>query len=183
MATPKQLVQKVAELTGVPVNTVVQHDRNLADAGLRTVAGRGRAAARVTSLDAANLLIAVAASRNVKDSALIVQTYGTLEARGAFTFDEVSRGETLVDALVFFLELLPKDRDAFADPDKGRMEVRFYGLNPRAEISFLARDVSLDLEFHPGKTHPSAKWKGMDLEFISRFTQITVGHVGELISA
>jgi len=42
------------------------------------MAGRGRAAAQVTSRDAASQLVAVAASRNVKDSVETVRQYGGL---------------------------------------------------------------------------------------------------------
>ena len=59
MATPGQLVRTVAEVLGIPVATVSQFDRQLAEAGLRTVGGRGPSAAKVTPLDAANLLIAL----------------------------------------------------------------------------------------------------------------------------
>jgi hypothetical protein len=59
MATPGQLVRTIAEALGIPVSTVTQFDRQLAEAGLRTVGGRGSSAAKVTALDAANLLIAL----------------------------------------------------------------------------------------------------------------------------
>lgn len=59
MATPGELVHCIASMLKVPVPTVVQYDRNLAAAGLRSKGGRGLSAARVTSQDAANLLIAI----------------------------------------------------------------------------------------------------------------------------
>src|SRR5690606_10667084 len=111
MATPKELVAKIAAMTGVPEGTVIQHDRNLSVAGLRTVGGRGRAAATVTYQDAANLLIAVAGSRNVKDSVKTVQEYAELKARDPMVFDDdgkdVIRGRTFGDALAALLEALP----------------------------------------------------------------------------
>ena len=60
MATPGQLVHTVSKVLGIPQATVVQYDRNLVEAGLRTKGGRGLSAARVTSQDAASLLIAIA---------------------------------------------------------------------------------------------------------------------------
>ena len=62
MATPGQLVQVTAGVLGIPTPTVTQYDRVLAENGLRSKSGRGPSAAQVTSRDAANLLIAVAAS-------------------------------------------------------------------------------------------------------------------------
>jgi hypothetical protein len=51
------------------------HDRNLARAGLRSQAGRGNSAARVTPRDAANLLVAVLGSNRGEDSVRTVQRY------------------------------------------------------------------------------------------------------------
>ncbi len=62
MASPGQLVELVSETLGVPRATVALHDRNLAEAGLRKMGGRGPSAAIMDSVDAANLLIAVVAA-------------------------------------------------------------------------------------------------------------------------
>lgn len=76
------MVKVIANVLGVPEPQVVQHDRNLAVAGLRTVGGRGRSAAKMTPLDAANLLIGVAASSMVKETVEIVNDYAGLPSRG-----------------------------------------------------------------------------------------------------
>jgi hypothetical protein len=107
MATPRQLVETLAGVLGISVATVIVHDRNLSTAPLplRTVAGRGRAAAKITAVDAANLLIAVAASESVKDSVRTVLTYGGLRAEkskkrtGVRSFDELPASHTLGEAL------------------------------------------------------------------------------------
>jgi hypothetical protein len=62
VASPGQLVELVSETLGVPRATVALHDRNLAEAGLRKMGGRGPSAAIMDSVDAANLLIAVVAA-------------------------------------------------------------------------------------------------------------------------
>ncbi len=62
MASPGQLVDFVSRMLGVPRATVALHDRNLAEAGLRKMGGRGPSAAAMDSVDAANLLIAVVAA-------------------------------------------------------------------------------------------------------------------------
>lgn len=82
MASPGEMVKVIAGVLGVPEPQVVQHDRNLAVAGLRTVGGRGRSAAKMTPLDAANLLIGVAASSMVKETVEIVNDYADLPSRG-----------------------------------------------------------------------------------------------------
>jgi hypothetical protein len=73
--TPGQLVNAVAIALNVPAETVVQHDRNLVVAGLRTKGGRGHSAPKVTPLDAARLMVAVLGSARVLDSVETVQAY------------------------------------------------------------------------------------------------------------
>jgi hypothetical protein len=75
MATPGELVKLIAAATGDDVATVVQHDRNLAIAGLRTMGGRGRSAAKVTARDAAHVLTSVLGSHRVKDAVDTVRRY------------------------------------------------------------------------------------------------------------
>jgi hypothetical protein len=73
--TPRQLVQAVSIALNVPEETVVQHDRNLVVAGLRTKGGRGRSAPLMTPLDAARLLVAALASFRTKDSVTTVNQF------------------------------------------------------------------------------------------------------------
>lgn len=87
MASPGELVKMVANTLGVPEATVVVHDRNLVKSGLRSKGGRGRSAAKVTAVDAANLLIAVAGTAwyhsGVKDTVATVREYAPLKAKAA----------------------------------------------------------------------------------------------------
>lgn len=73
--TPGQLVNAVAIALNVPAETVVQHDRNLVVAGLRTKGGRGHSAPKVTPLDAARLVVAVLGSARVLDSVETARTF------------------------------------------------------------------------------------------------------------
>lgn len=73
--TPGQLVRAMSIALDVPEETVVQHDRNLVVAGLRTKGGRGRSAAEVTPVDAARLLVATLASIRTKDSTGAVEQF------------------------------------------------------------------------------------------------------------
>lgn len=187
MATPKELVEKVAELTGVPEGTVIQHDRNLSVAGLRTVGGRGRAAAQVTYQDAANLLIAVAGSRNVKDSVKTVQEYAGLPGRDTFTDGNEIRGKTFGDALTALLEAIPQSRDSFTGgDDSGWVEVSLFGPNPKAVIEISkpgdATPMRFDYDQMWGARRGERKWVSVDLQFIAKFTHTTIGHVGELVA-
>jgi hypothetical protein len=73
--TPGQLVRAVSIALDVPEETVIQHDRNLVMAGLRTKGGRGRSAPEVTPVDAARLAVATLGSIRTKDSVATVEHF------------------------------------------------------------------------------------------------------------
>ena len=68
MTVSTRLGQLVAEVLGVPETSTASHVRNLREAGLLSKTGRGVTAAHMTTRDAAHLLVAAAASLNIKDS-------------------------------------------------------------------------------------------------------------------
>jgi hypothetical protein len=84
MVFPNQLVETLAGVLDVPVQTVAQHDRILVLSGHRKSGGRGRSAARLTPADAANLIIAVVGAPvsgpTVRDSAKNFERYAWLPA-------------------------------------------------------------------------------------------------------
>lgn len=194
MTTPRELVLSVAMHAGVPESTVTQHDRNLSVAGMRTMGGRGRSAARVTYQDAANLLIAVAGSRNVKDSVATVNDYAGLVAEKPLTFvddgKEVVRGEIFADALAALLESVPDEREKYSGSDGATIDVFLYGPKPSARIQWQVNGKSDDIAYQqrgsgvdrkPWQTTMKAGELTSDLQFISKFTQVTIGHVGTLL--
>jgi len=75
--TPGELVKAISIALDVPEETVVQHDRNLAVAGLRTTGARGRNAPHVTYLDAARVIVAMLGSVRTKDSVETVRKFET----------------------------------------------------------------------------------------------------------
>lgn len=85
MATPGQLVKCIADALDIPEPSVVQYDRLLAESGLRSKGGRGTSAAKVTAIDAANLLIAIMGSpvigASIKPAIKTCKTYGRLPLR------------------------------------------------------------------------------------------------------
>jgi hypothetical protein len=102
MATPGELIKLIEAVTEVPKATVTQHDRTLFLAGLRTRGGRGTSAAKVTARDAANLLTAVLASEQVKDSAETVLRYAAALERHKFKLpilDTLPEEHSFIDAL------------------------------------------------------------------------------------
>jgi hypothetical protein len=75
MATPAQLVETISGTTGVPLATVIDIDRKLTKAGLRTKGGRGFSAARMTPKDAAHLIMAMLAASQSNEAAIAVERY------------------------------------------------------------------------------------------------------------
>jgi hypothetical protein len=169
VATPKQLVTKIAELTGFPEGTVIVHDRNLMAAGLRSPGVRGRGTSAVTFEDAVNLLLAVIASRNVKDSAKTVLAYKELPADAVLDFGGTIRGITFGDALCALAEGLVSERDTGVD-------VFLYGPHTAAKIEI---DLSEIVEVRRYGNPPA---RASDLEFITKFSQATLGPLGELVA-
>jgi hypothetical protein len=156
MATPGQLVQAMATTLGLPLETVTQYDRQLAEGGLRSKGGRGTSAATVTACDAANLLIAIAASPlvgpTVKEAVRTCEAYGSLKALrrvswtdrfpkfGLRTLASLPAGHALREALSVLIDGVGKG-EIFEIPDReGPLTadfffgVRFEGPEPWAEI-------------------------------------------------
>jgi hypothetical protein len=75
MATPSQVMQVLSEATGMPLATIVDMDRRLVKAGLRTKGGRGFNVAQVTPLDAARLLTAILGSSQANLAAEAIERY------------------------------------------------------------------------------------------------------------
>ena len=107
---------------------------------LRTVAGRGRAAAKMTAIDAANLVIAVTGSESVKNSVWAVLTYGGLRgiktrttATGIRSFDELPANHSLAEMLAALIDAVAVGELL---PDKFSLTVRLYGPRPYADLQY-----------------------------------------------
>jgi len=156
MATPGQLVEAMAVSLGISVATVIQYDRQLAESGLRSKGGRGTSAAAVTAQDAANLLIAIAASPlagpTVKEAVRTCDAYGSLKVLpraswmhrfpkfGLPTLAGLPAGHSLREGLSALIDAVGKG-EIFQIPDREGpitadfcFGVRFEGPEPWAEI-------------------------------------------------
>src|SRR5215212_4541214 len=90
MATPNELMAKVAEVEGLPEPAVAKVARRLGEAGLLPNSSRGLGAAQATATDAANLLIAVNAAPVPEDAPKVVAWHrGMLNYRRAPAPEEV----------------------------------------------------------------------------------------------
>jgi hypothetical protein len=122
--TPGQLVTAVSIAMNVPLETVTQHDRNLAIVGLRTMGARGVNAPHVTTLDAARLVVATLASARTKDLVETVLEYESI------IFDSGNPGKRSL--------LIPELADL---PDRHNFVEALASLIERASASLTANEA------------------------------------------
>lgn len=170
MAYPSELVERVATVLGIPTKTVSQHDRILAINGYRSLGGRGRSAAKVNPVDAANLLIAVLGSPiagpSVKETSNTFDRYAGLKAKqetsvfaGAWPkslkiLRNLPVGHSFRDALAELISIWtdpPLSPAVFDDPDFDRwknscevdLAIELHGPEPGASISIKTQIMRL----------------------------------------
>ena len=114
MASPAQLMETISGATGVPLATIVDIDRRLVKAELRTKGGRGFNAAQMTALDAARLLTGLLGSAQANTAAEAVERYAQTRVDKTRSSDKMFTAVQL-DELV----ALPA-RHGFVEPDKFR---------------------------------------------------------------
>jgi hypothetical protein len=200
MATPGELVHVMAGVLGVSGATITQYDRVLAENGLRSKSGRGRSAAKVTSRDAVNLLIAVATSplfgSSAKDAVRNCKVYGSMpivaprssknfSQLGLPILDSFPQEHSFGDALSALIDAVGEGED-FRPPDHF-FEVQFLGPDPSAQIfgdSSRGIDPVARLIYHGArKRRPrSAPIIFGDLRQISSIGFGTICAVGSLIT-
>src|SRR5262245_1968147 len=100
MATLSDLVEVLAAVEGLDRSSVALNARLVREAGFIKTGGRGGSAAKMSVTDAANLIIAVNASKAVADSAKTVATYGALRMLG----HDRARSPSLREVLVMLIE-------------------------------------------------------------------------------
>ncbi|MDP4021043.1 hypothetical protein Q8W71_00270 [Methylobacterium sp. NEAU 140] len=177
-----QLIEAVADALGVDVATVVTHDRNLVAAGMRSKGGRGKSAAKMTAIDAANLLIAVASSEQVRGSVETVKNFGNLVAigpRSGVPLPKLSAHHTFSDALAGIIE-------AFRDGDFRRAgeiywDVEMHRPILEAKISGQIGETGPEVEYRPAAGQAHDPPSSGDLRVIVRFSSVTLWQVGETL--
>jgi hypothetical protein len=200
MATPAELIKAVSTVTGLPYATVVDFDRRLTVAGLRTKGGRGYSAARVTPLDAARLLTAILGSPLATKSVETVRRYTK-----ALVDPDRSSETSFANAGIGALTALP-DRHGFVealaslitaagswanakDPKSGAMPgIEIFAFTRatygRIRLSNLPGEMSVNIEYLPASARrQSAKQSDAagDLEQSRRITERTILAVAHLL--
>lgn len=164
MTTPGEMVKRAAAVLGQPEVSLSVIDRELAAQGLRTKGGRGRSAAKMTSGDVCNLLIAAASGGLVKDAADTVRSYSclpctevrkwSLQGFPLPTVQALPEDHTFGQALQAFLdaavanefvnasEVAPKfESGGYSIPNIKSLEFRLIGPLPQAAIRILVGGV------------------------------------------
>jgi hypothetical protein len=146
MATLAQLVETIAVWEGIDAATVRLFARNVREAGLITTGGRGPSAGKMTFADAANLLIAVNASKIAREAPEVVREYRLLTAPTGIL--RVGRFGEALEVLIESLATrgtLPKEYLSLALPPLlSREQIRgvritFHKPEPRAELGVSVR--------------------------------------------
>jgi hypothetical protein len=211
VASPGQLVDVISQTLGVPRATVALHDRNLAEAGLRKMGGRGPSAATMDSVDAANLLIAVVAAPingpAIASSAAACDLYSKLQfRRGQSTSIRIWR-----DVKLWGLAALTSDHTfgevltALIDAERaGELEESARGARfwhflisirapfPYVEITFDVPSIHIEMKYGdevpqqeeyrmPWYSARESKFQAGDLRQTRSFTHLTIREVGVLL--
>lgn len=167
---------------------MIVHDRNLATAPtpLRSVAGRGRAVAKVTASDAANLLMAVAASESVKDSAKTVLLYRDLRGEDAVKsgiqrYDDLPANHTFGDGLIALIEAAAAKE--LTVTKELNLRISFFGPRVRAKIDWVMEGRSSGTFFEPPSKWPAKRELVPvgDLERTITVTENTIVRLGAAV--
>ncbi len=204
MASPGQLVELISETLGVPRATVALHDRNLAEAGLRKMGGRGPSAAIMDSVDAANLLTAVVAAPingpAIVSSAETCELYSSLrrskESQGRWRDTKIPTAATFPsnhtfrEALIGLIDAAREGEFADTRARNWLLQVSILAPFPYAKIAFPA----IDIEMNYGDAVPEEKehqWRWYsarvnkfgagDLGQTRWFTTLTIRKIGLLL--
>lgn len=143
MALLTELVAKVAEVEGLPETFVAGIAKYLREADHIRQGGRGLSAARMNPRDAANLLIAVNATRLAKDAVEAFETYGVLEWWPVMDTDD------LEDSRLNLLVAVLSERIRFADALTKLISLAVWSdsYRPPLDALFANDDLRLDITF------------------------------------
>lgn len=204
MATPAQLMDTLADALRIPLATIVDHDRKLTKAGLRSKNGRGRSVATATTLDAARLLTSILAGPRATEAASAVERYnlavvdkarsseGAFAATGLPDLTRLSTRHSFVEAIAAVITSAAVGSIA-ALTDKGappRIEIFAFMRATRGRIRFTgiadARTVVVEYAHsgkEPGSTTTAGtppQVEGGDFEQSSRITDQTIYAIAAL---
>jgi hypothetical protein len=150
------------------------------------VAGRGRAAARVSADDAANLLIAVAASESVKDSAKTVLAYRDLSGdsavnSGIIRYDDLPATHTFGEALAALIEAAAANEITLSR--QLNLAITFFGPRAKGKIEWQINGRESWTTYEPPSKWP-LRTKLIpigDLERTTIVTENTVFRLGAVV--
>lgn len=163
MALFRDLVSTIAEAEGLSEMTVTGVGQYLRDAGKISKFGRGKSGAKMTTTDAATLLIGVNASELAKDAVQTVETYASLPLSDAphpyDLNDNMGGGEALkqvlhnpanaVECIAGLVRLCIPDRreSPVLFLLNNDIEVVFHRPTPRIDVSVFQKSPSRDRAF------------------------------------
>jgi hypothetical protein len=211
MATPGQLMHALHAATGIPLPTIVDLDRKLVKAGLRTKRGRGLNAAQMTPRDAARLLTALLASGHANVAADAVNRYARTHcdrersSQDQFAATDLNELKSLpashgfVDALAALIaaastgswaSLTAGGEDhlphievyAFTRATRGRIRISGLPNGLTASVEYIPRTAPAEKRTHRAADAPTVHDVG-DLEQSCRITERTLSAVATILAS
>jgi hypothetical protein len=186
MVSPGQLIDEISSVTGTSRSKVFVAHRNLREAGLIATGGRGPSAAKMTTTDAALILLAIASGSDMKDCAASVERYRNLTLADPHP-SKFFKATTAAAALSEVLGSIPQHEKDFTHPggdDELILEVR--GPYPVVRLNYRKGGQSLFESFDffvedPQTFDLDPEVLGGDLGYAHYFTQKTLLRVGKFL--
>lgn len=143
MVSPGQLIDAISSVTGASHSKVFVAHRNLREAGLIATGGRGPSAAKMTTIDAALILLALTSGADLKACAASVERYRNLPLQDPHPSKFFKAG-TAAAALADVLEAIPDFEATFTHPDgEDELILEVRGPYPVVRLIYRERDQKL----------------------------------------
>lgn len=152
-------IEKMAEVMGLPIETVKVAYRVMRTEGLLTTGARGVNAPEMVPLDAARMLIWGLVSDRPVDAAQVVRDFGAAPFEKTWKrtdnlspFDPAifAEAKTFEQAVALFISLLANDADAVADLEDANVEIQSSDMICAIEIDGTGFNYSYPLELGDG---------------------------------
>lgn len=208
MARASELVEVITDATGLEPTTVTRYARFAREGGFLSQSGRGNSAARMKTVDAANLLACILVNGIAQEAAAQIQKVMEMAvySRDADHLDDrhlspedqqrlrkilpivFDRDHTLHELLVTLVDLATQDWQDF-EHRFGHSQIYLYGDDSEALVYF---DISLDdeipgplgrsLDFQFSYSHPVIGQRSPDFRRSTQMSFSLIARVGKLIA-
>jgi hypothetical protein len=186
MVSPGQLIDAISSVTGASRSKVFVAHRNLREAGLIATGGRGPSAAKMTTIDAALILLALTSGSDLKACAASVERYRNLPLQDPHS-SKFFKARTAGAALADVLEAIPDFEAGFTHPDgEDELVLEVRGPYPIVRLIYRKGGQSVPESYDFFEPDPQAfgldpEIIGGDLGYAHFLSQKTLLHIGKFL--